>query len=587
MNNRIHLEDIIRVGRGDQPADLLLQNARVVDVFSGEIINTDVALHAGRVAGFGRYEALARMDLEGRYLCPGFIDGHIHIESSMLTPPEFARAVVPRGTTAIVCDPHEIANVLGIEGINYMLHASAGLPVTVYVMLPSCVPATRMETSGAELTSGDLALLLPRKRVIGIAEMMNYPGVIAGDREVLNKIRIAGHRRVDGHAPGLTGKDLCTYVDAGIHSDHECVTADEAREKLRLGMYIMIREGTTEKNLEELITVVNSQNSRQFMLVTDDKHPEDLIELGHIDHLVRMAIARGVEPMMAVQMATINTAAYFGLRDVGAVAPGFRADFAILDDLERVKVSRVIKDGQVVAEAGRALPFESESPARGIRGTVNIDNDSIVDLSVRAEGEDAAAGKTAGGMAARRLRVIGIVPGQIVTEKLLVEPKVEAGLVVSDPERDILKMAVVERHTASGNVGLGFVKGMGLKRGAIASSVAHDSHNVIVVGVSDADMRAAVIEIAKMNGGAVVVVDGRPLASLPLPVAGLMSDQPIKDVVAAVREVIGAAAELGCQLPDPLISLSFLALPVVPSLKLTDLGLVDVERFELVGLWED
>ncbi|MHB8159131.1 MAG: adenine deaminase [Thermoleophilia bacterium] len=587
MNNRIHLEDIIRVGRGDQPADLLLQNARVVDVFSGEIINTDVALHAGRVAGFGRYEALARMDLEGRYLCPGFIDGHIHIESSMLTPPEFARAVVPRGTTAIVCDPHEIANVLGIEGINYMLHASAGLPVTVYVMLPSCVPATRMETSGAELTSGDLALLLPRKRVIGIAEMMNYPGVIAGDREVLNKIRIAGHRRVDGHAPGLTGKDLCTYVDAGIHSDHECVTADEAREKLRLGMYIMIREGTTEKNLEELITVVNSQNSRQFMLVTDDKHPEDLIELGHIDHLVRMAIARGVEPMMAVQMATINTAAYFGLRDVGAVAPGFRADFAILDDLERVKVSRVIKDGQVVAEAGRALPFESESPARGIRGTVNIDNDSIVDLSVRAEGEDAAAGKTAGGMAARRLRVIGIVPGQIVTEKLLVEPKVEAGLVVSDPERDILKMAVVERHTASGNVGLGFVKGMGLKRGAIASSVAHDSHNVIVVGVSDADMRAAVIEIAKMNGGAVVVVDGRPLASLPLPVAGLMSDQPIKDVAAAVREVIGAAAELGCQLPDPLISLSFLALPVVPSLKLTDLGLVDVERFELVGLWED
>lgn len=637
MQNRIHLEDIIRVGRGDQPADLLLQNARVVDVFSGEIINTDVALHAGRVAGFGRYEALARMDLEGRYLCPGFIDGHIHIESSMLTPPEFARAVVPRGTTAIVCDPHEIANVLGIEGINYMLHASAGLPVTVYVMLPSCVPATRMETSGAELTSGDLALLLPRKRVIGIAEMMNYPGVIAGDREVLNKIRLAGHRRVDGHAPGLTGKDLCAYVDAGIHSDHECVTADEAREKLRLGMYIMIREGTTEKNLEELITVVNSQNSRQFMLVTDDKHPEDLLELGHIDHLVRMAIAGGIEPMMAVQMATINTAAYFGLRDVGAVAPGFRADFAILDDLERVKVSRVIKDGQVVAEAGRAQPFESESPMRGIRGTVNIDNDSIVDLSVKVEARDAtvvvshavkeahaiaaagpakdeagsaasadyqnvelaarvgksegdmlaAAGKPAAGLPARRLRVIGIVPGQIVTEKLLVEPKIEAGLVVSDPERDILKMAVVERHTASGNVGLGFVKGMGLKRGAIASSVAHDSHNVIVVGVSDADMRAAVIEIAKMNGGAVVVVDGQPLASLPLPVAGLMSDQPIKDVAAAAREVIGAAAELGCQLPDPMISLSFLALPVVPSLKLTDLGLVDVERFELVGLWED
>ncbi|MHB9111090.1 MAG: adenine deaminase [Thermoleophilia bacterium] len=592
------LEEIISVGRGDRPADLLIKNARVIDVLSGEIVSADVALHAGRVAGFGHYEAQAFMDLEGRYLAPGFIDGHIHVESTMLTPPEFARAVVPRGTTAIVCDPHEIANVLGVEGISYMLRASAGLPVTIYVMLPSCVPATHMETSGAELTSGDLALMLPRRRVIGIAEMMNYPGVIAGDREVLNKIRIAGHRRVDGHAPGLTGKDLCAYVDAGIHSDHECVTAEEAREKLRLGMYIMIREGTTEKNLKELIKVVTPQNSRQFMFVTDDKHPEDLIELGHIDYLVRMAIAEGIEPMTAMQMATINAAAYFGLKDVGAVAPGFRADFAVIDDLEQVTVSRVIKDGQVVADAGRALDFESETPARGIRGTVNIDNDSIVDLSVRV-GEAAAAEGSATAAesghasaapddtAGRRLRVIGIIPGQIATEKLLVDPRIEDGLVVADPERDILKMAVVERHTASGNVGLGFVKGMGLQRGAIASSVAHDSHNVIVVGVSDADMRAAVIEIAKMNGGAVVVVDGQAVASLPLPVAGLMSDQPIRDVAAAVREVVGAAEELGCELPDPLISLSFLALPVVPSLKLTDMGLVDVERFELVGLWED
>jgi len=572
------LEDIISVGRGDRLADLLIKNARVIDVHSGEIVSTDVALHAGRVAGFGHYEAQAFMDLEGRYLAPGFIDGHIHVESTMLTPPEFARAVVPRGTTAIVCDPHEIANVLGIEGISYMLRASKDLPVTIYVMLPSCVPATHMETSGAELTSGDLALMLPRNRVIGIAEMMNYPGVIAGDREVLNKIRTAGHRRVDGHAPGLTGKELSAYVDAGIHSDHECVSAEEASEKLRLGMYIMIREGTTEKNLRELVKVVTPQNSRQFMFVTDDKHPEDLIELGHIDHLVRMAIAEGVEPITAIQMATINTAAYFGLKDVGAVAPGFRADFAVMDDLEAVTVSRVIKDGQVVADAGRALHFDVESPVRGIRGTVNIDNDSIVDMSVPADGE-VTAGK--------KLRVIGIVPGQITTGKLLVEPKVIDGMVVSDTKRDILKMAVVERHTASGNVGLGFVKGIGLKRGAIASSVAHDSHNVIVVGVTDVDMRAAVIEIAKMNGGAVVVADGKAIAQLPLPVAGLMSDQPIGDVAAAVREVVGAAAELGCELQDPLISLSFLALPVVPALKLTDMGLVDVERFELVGLWEE
>lgn len=567
------LNDIIAVGRGDAPADLLIRDARVVDVLSGEIINTSVALHGGRIAGFGNYEALRTMDIEGRYLCPGFIDGHIHLESSMLTPPEFARAVVAHGTTSVIIDPHEIANVLGIDGVNYMLRASSGLPVTVYVMLPSCVPATHMETSGAELTSGDLTLLLTRERVIGIAEMMNYPGVIAGDHEVLNKIKIAGGRRVDGHAPGLSGKDLCAYIDAGIHSDHECVTAAEALEKLRLGMYIMVREGTTEKNLKELITIVTPQNSRQFMFVTDDRHPGDLLEEGHIDNLVRMAIAEGVDPVTAVQMATINTAEYFRLRETGAVAPGYRADLAIVDDLERMTVSRVIKAGNIVAEGGRAQPFESEPSVRGIRGTVNIDNDSIVDLSVPAAGS--------------RMKVIGIVPGQIVTERLVAEPKIVAGMAVADTDRDILKIAVVERHTASGNVGLGFVRGVGIKRGAIASSVAHDSHNVIVVGASDADMRAAVIAIARMNGGAVVVVDGRPLASLPLPVAGLMSDQPIGDVAAAVREVIGAAAELGCGLPDPLISLSFLALPVVPSLKLTDMGLVDVEKFELVGLFGD
>ncbi len=567
------LEDRIRAGRGDQPADLLIQNARVVNVISGEIINTDVAVFAGRVIGFGHYEALSYMDLEGRYLCPGFIDGHIHIESSMLTPPEFARAVVGHGTSAVICDPHEIANVLGIDGINYMLRASAGLPVTVYVMLPSCVPATHMETSGAELNSGDLALLLNRKRVIGIAEMMNYPGVVAGDHEALNKIRIAGGRRIDGHAPGLSGKDLCAYIDAGIRSDHECVTAGEAREKLRLGMYIMVREGTTEKNLKELISIVNDQNSRQFMFVTDDRHPEDVLEEGHIDHLVRMAIAEGVSPMTAIQMATINTAQYFGLRRVGAVVPGFSADFAILDDLERVKVSRVIKEGRVVADKGRALDFDSEPAVHGIRGTVNIDSDSIKDLSVKAEGS--------------QMLVIGIVPGQIVTEKLVVEPKVEGGFVVADTDNDILKMAVVERHRASGNVGLGFVRGMGLKLGAIASSVAHDSHNIIVVGTNDGDMRAAIEEIVRMNGGAVVAVDRKPLAKLPLPVAGLMSDQSAVDVATAAREVLGAANELGCELDDELISLSFLALPVVPSLKLTDMGLVDVEKFELVSLWAE
>ncbi|MFA5802510.1 MAG: adenine deaminase [Thermoleophilia bacterium] len=569
----MNIEEIIQVGRGEKAADLLLKNARVVDVLSGDIISTDVALHNGRVAGFGSYEGQEVMDLEGRFLCPGFIDGHIHVESTMLVPPEFARTVSPRGTTSVVIDPHEIANVLGIEGINYMLRASASLPVTFYVMLPSCVPATDMETSGAVLTSGDLALMLQRRRVIGIAEMMNYPGVLAGDREVLNKIRIADGRRVDGHAPGLSGKDLCAYIDAGISSDHECVSAEEAREKLRLGMYIMVREGTTEKNLKELVKIITPENSRRFMLVTDDRHPGDLLSEGHIDHNIRMAIAEGVPAMTAIQMATINTASYFGIRDIGAVAPGFKADLTVLDDLEKVTVTRVIKDGRVVADRGRALAFEAEPPASVIRGTVNIDNASLVDMSVQAEGG--------------KIKVIGVVPGQIVTRKLLLEPKLEDGKVVADPERDIIKIAVVERHTASGNVGLGFLQGMGLKKGAMATSVAHDSHNVIVVGANDADMREAVIEIARMNGGAVVVEDGQVLARLPLPVAGLMSDQPAKDVAAAVSEVIGAAHDLGCILEDPLITLSFMALPVIPELKLTDMGLVDVEKFELVGLWED
>ncbi|MFA5809077.1 MAG: adenine deaminase [Thermoleophilia bacterium] len=569
----MNIEEIIQVGRGEKIADLLLKNARVVDVLSGDIISTDVALHAGRVAGFGSYKGQETMDLEGRFLCPGFIDGHIHVESTMLIPPEFARTVSPRGTTSVVIDPHEIANVLGIEGINYMLRASAGLPVAFYIMLPSCVPATDMETSGAVLSSGDLALMLPRKRVIGIAEMMNYPGVLAGDREVLNKIRIADGRRVDGHAPGLSGKDLCAYIDAGISSDHECVSADEAREKLRLGMYIMVREGTTEKNLKELVKIITPENSRRFMLVTDDRHPGDLLKEGHIDHNIRMAIAEGVPSMTAIQMATINTASYFGIRDIGAVAPGFKADLTVLDDLEKVTVSRVIKDGRVVADKGRALAFETEPPTSVIRGTVNIDNASLVDMSVNAEGG--------------KIKVIGVVPGQIVTRSLLLDPKLEDGKVVADQERDIIKIAVVERHTASGNVGLGFLQGMGLKKGAMATSVAHDSHNVIVVGANDADMREAVIEIARMNGGAVVVEDGQVLAKLPLPVAGLMSDQPARDVAAAVSEVIGAAHDLGCVLTDPLITLSFMALPVIPELKLTDKGLVDVEKFELTGLWED
>lgn len=565
------LKEAIVVARGDEPADLVIINATVIDVLAGRLVATDVAVHDGRIVGIGAYEGREVMDIEGRFLSPGFIDSHLHIESTMLTPPEFARVASPRGTTSVVCDPHEIGNVLGIEGINYMLRSSDGLPVTIYVMLPSCVPATTMETSGAELTSGDLALMLGQERVLGIAEMMNYPGVIAADHEVINKIRIAGWRRVDGHAPGLTGKELCAYVSAGIHSDHECVTAAEASEKLELGLHIMVRQGSTARNLDELVKAVTPENASRFMLCTDDKHPGDLLREGHIDHNIRRAIAAGVEPIMAYQMGTINAAGYFGLRGTGAVAPGRAADFAILDDLEDVTVSRVIKGGRVVAEDGRSLPFESELPGRMVRSTVNI--------------RDAGAGRLRVDAGSGPMRVIGIVPEQIVTKALSLEPRVVDGEVVADVERDILKIAVFERHMASGNVGLGFVQGMGLTRGAVATSVAHDSHNVIVVGADDDDMSQAVAAIVRMQGGAVVVSGGEELAALKLPVAGLMSDQPAETVAVESEAVIAAAAGLGCKLHDPLLALSFLALPVVPELKLTDLGLVDVGRFRLVGLF--
>lgn len=565
---------MIAVARGLKPAQLALKNARVVDVFSGSIIETGVAVHGGRLAGLGDYAAAEVIDLEGRWLCPGFIDGHIHVESTMLTPPEFARAVIPRGTTSVVIDPHEIANVLGEAGIEYMLRASRGLPVTFYVMLPSCVPTSNMETAGARLDSGALARLIGRERVIGIAEMMNYPGVLAGDPEVLARLAVAGGRRIDGHAPGLSGKDLAAYAGAGISSEHECVTAAEALEKLRAGMHIHVREGSTARNLRELIGAVNAGNSRHFSLVTDDRHPGDLLAEGHVDHLVRQAIARGAPPVTAIQMATLNTAAHYGLEGTGAVAPGYAADLLVLDDLESVKVSMVFKAGREVARDGRAAGFRAPAPAGDVHGTVSIAPDSLARLSVPAP----AAGA--------RLRAIGIIPEQIVTEELLVEPLTAAGLVIADTARDILKLAVIERHRASGNVGIGFVHGLGLKAGALASTVAHDSHNIIAAGVSDDDIRLAVEELRRLGGGIVVASGGEVLASLPLPVAGLMSDLPVAEVALVAGRAIEAAAGLGCVLPDPFITMSFLALPVVPALKLTDRGLVDVRQFRIVELFE-
>jgi adenine deaminase len=571
----VTLETLIAAARGEEAVDLLLKNAQLVNVFSGEVHQADIAVYDGLVLGFGDYQARQVVDLEGKFICPGFLDAHVHLESSMVQPAEFARAVVPHGTTAVACDPHEIANVLGLAGVRYILDASEGLPLQVYVMAPSCVPATHMETAGAELIAADIEELLAHERVIGLAEMMNFPGVLFRVPAVLDKIRIAANRPIDGHAPGLSGLDLNAYIAAGIRSDHECTDVEEAREKLRRGMHILIREGTTARNLHALLPLVTQANSRLCHFCTDDRHPDTLLGEGHIDDVVRKAIAWGLEPVTAIQMATINTAEYFRLWNVGAVAPGYRADLLVLDDLAAIHVAQVYAAGELVAEGGRFFPARADMPHVPIQRSVQVDA-AALDFTVPA-GQGWARMPMA--------RVIGAIPEQVVTEDLRLEPTIVDGYAVSDPARDLLKIAVVERHRSTGNIGLGLVQGVGLKRGAIASSVAHDSHNIVVIGANDADMRAAVAAIAEMDGGQVAVADGQVQAACPLPIAGLMSDRPLEEVRDQVAALTDAAHALGCTLPDPLMTMSFLALPVIPALKLTDKGLVDVNKFDFVPLF--
>ena len=565
------LEELIAAARGELEVDLLIEGARIANVLSGEVHRANVAVHKGRIVGFDCTSALQVLDLGGRILAPGFIDGHVHIESAMVTIPEFARATVPKGTTSVVIDPHEIANVWGEEGIYYMLDSSKNVPLNVFLMLPSCVPATSMETSGATLDAETLAKLIDHERVLGLAEVMNYPGVIFRDPEVLKKIRLAGRKRVDGHAPRLSGRDLSAYISAGIKSDHECTSLEEAKEKLRQGMYIMIREGSAAKNLRDLVPLVTPQNARRFIFVSDDRHPADILKEGHIDFMIRRAIEEGMDPILALQIASLNAAEYFGLRDLGAIAPGYRADIAVLDSLRNPHVVMVIKDGRTVAEEGDLIVGLQSAPVPK-RRSMQIGKIGLQSFEIAAKA----------GMA----RVIGIIPNQIITRSLRLQPKIAGSRVVSDIQRDILKLAVVERHKATGNVALGLVQGFGLCSGALATSVAHDSHNIVSVGVTDEDMLAAVQSIAQMNGGMAVVLGGKALARLPLPVAGLLSERYMREVADGIEECIDAARVLGCNLPDPFMTLSFLCLPVIPELKLTDRGLVDVNEFGFVPLFD-
>ncbi|HEX7183043.1 MAG TPA: adenine deaminase [Thermoanaerobaculia bacterium] len=565
------LAQLLAVARGDEPADLLLRGARLVNVLSGEVHRTDIAVAGGRIAGLGEgYEAREVVDLDGRFVAPGLLDAHVHIESSLVTPSEFARAVVPRGVTTVVTDPHEIGNVLGLPGIRFMLEDSEGAPLDVLVNAPSCVPATHLETSGARLEADDLATLLEHPRVLGLAEVMNFPGVIAGQDEVLAKLAAFHGRPVDGHCPGLSGRALSAYAAAGIRNDHESVRADEAREKLRAGLTIFIREATNARNLRALLPLVTPANERRLCFCTDDRQPADLLEEGTIDHMIRVAIAEGIDPVTAIRMGTLNTAEHYGLHDRGAVAPGRRADLIVFSDLNAPRVEMVFRGGRLLARDGRMLGARSRPVTSPLPPTVHLDPGRL-DFSIPAQGE--------------RVRVIGAIPDQLVTESLILEARVSDGMAMADLERDLLKMAVVERHHGTGKTGLGFVRGIGLTRGAIAGTVAHDHHNLVVIGADDASMRTAARAVAEVSGGLAVADGETVLALLPLPIAGLMSDRPIEEVRDVMKTLLDAAHGLGAKLRDPFMAMSFLALEVIPSLKLTDLGLVDVERFELVPLF--
>ncbi|GCE11584.1 adenine deaminase [Tengunoibacter tsumagoiensis] len=569
----------IQIARGQHYADLVLRNAMLVNVCSGECYPADVAVADGRVVGISEpgagYRGVTEVDLTGRWLAPGLMDGHMHIESTMLVLPEFARLVVPRGVTTVMLDPHEFANVMGVAGIRYVLESGRNLPLSAYVMLSSCVPASSFESPYQVLLAEDLLPLLDDPQVLGLAEMMNIPGVLGGDEQVLAKIAATLQHGlvVDGHAPGVNSFDLSAYAVAGIMSDHECVTAEEGRQRLRLGMWLMIREGSAARNLEALLPLIQELHPPRAFFVTDDRDPQDLTSRGHIDSMVRRAIELGLDPVEAIRLASYNTAQYFRLYDRGAIAPGSIADLVVLDDLRSFQVAAVYKAGQLVAKDGTLLPGqvpETLPTVEAATGTIHIG--TITKDHLRIPGRPGL------------VEVIGIEPGQIITRHLREEAPLFEGAVVADPARDLLKLVVIERHHASQRVGLGLVKGFGLHKGAIASSVAHDAHNIVIAGACDDDILRAAYALEEMGGGFACVVDGLVRARVPLPIAGLVSPLPVTELVQQLHTLDAVAAELGCRLEHPGMTLSFLSLSVIPSLKLTDQGLIDVETFTLSPL---
>ena len=571
------MSNIINVARGLEKADLVIKNANIVNVLSEEIHKGDIAICDGVIAGIGEnYSGEKEIDINGAYVTPSFIDGHVHLESTMMLPKEFAKTVLPAGTTTVIIDPHEISNVLGLHGISFMHEAVKDLPMNVYTMLPSCVPATPFETSGFDLSSYDLSLLIDKPWVLGIAEMMNFPGVLNHDKNVMAKLELAKSRgkRIDGHAPYLSGKDLCGYIASGVKSDHECTTPEEAIEKLRLGVYVMIREGTAAKDLDALIPVLKTSNTRKCIFVTDDRHPADLKE--HINGMVRRVVEAGVDPIKAVQIASLNTAEYFGLKDLGAIAPGYKADLLVLPDLKTFKPDIVLKDGQVVAQDGKLAVEIPENDAIATRNSVNVRWITMDDFKIQTEGDGV-----------KKVRALEVIPHQLITKSVMSDVKVVDGNAVSNVETDTLKICVIERHRATGNIGKGFVKGFNLKCGAIASTVAHDSHNMIVIGTNDFDMYTAAVALIKCQGGKVVVKDGEIISQLPLPIAGLMSDKEFDFVVEKCDELNKAAHSIGCKLEDPFMTMGFLSLPVIPELKITDKGVFDTNKFDFVDIFED